>query len=133
MLLILHNARFRRVWLNTITNDMALMIFFTVNGWLALSITNSAFWTGATAGIGGIGLMMTSLFGGVLVDRLDRRMLIMVSQILQAVLFGIVAALIFTDNIGLWEILLVSFLDGLELVSEQGLGRMLDSYLNTSV
>ncbi len=112
MLLILQNARFRRVWLNTITNDMALMIFFTVNGWLALSITNSPFWTGATAGIGGIGLMMTSLFGGVLVDRLDRRMLIMASQILQAILFGIVAALIFTDNIGLWQILLVSFLDG---------------------
>ena len=112
MLLILHNSRFRRVWLNAITNDMALMVFFTVNGWLALSITDSAFWTGFTAGMGGIGLMITSLFAGVLVDRLDRRKLIMVSQIAQAVLFAIVAALIFTDNIGLWQILLVSFLDG---------------------
>ena len=112
MLLILRNSRFRLVWLNAITNDMALMIFFTVNGWLALSITDSAFWTGVTAGMGGLGLMITSLFAGVLVDRLDRRKLIMASQIAQAVLFAIVAALIFTENIGLWQILLVSFLDG---------------------
>ena len=112
MLLILHNARFRLVWLNAITNDMALMVFFTVNGWLALSVTDSAFWTGVTAGMGGIGLMTTSLLAGVLVDRLDRRMLIVASQIAQAVLFAVVAALIFTDNIGLWQILLASFLDG---------------------
>ena len=85
MLLILHNSRFRRVWLNAITNDMALMVFFTVNGWLALSITDSAFWTGVTAGMGGIGLMTTSLFAGVLVDRMDRRMLIIASQLAQAV------------------------------------------------
>ena len=112
MLLILQNARFRLVWLNAITNDMALMIFFTVNGWLALSITDSAFWTGFTAGMGGLGLMVTSLFAGVLVDRMDRRKLIMASQIVQAALFSIVAALIFTENIGLWQILLISFLDG---------------------
>ena len=112
MLLILHNSRFRRVWLNALTNDMALMVFFTVNGWLALSITDSAFWTGFTAGMGGLGLMVTSLFAGVLVDRLDRRKLIMASQIVQAVLFAIAAALIFTGNIGLWQILLISFLDG---------------------
>ena len=112
MRLIFQDARFRLLWLATATNFMGLMIFFTVNGWLTLTLTNSAFWVGATAGVGGLGLMSGSIFGGVLADRLDRRKLIMTSQFAEAAMFFAIATLIFLGQIHLWHILLVSLVDG---------------------
>ena len=112
MLLILGNPRFRLLWISLVINYVGLMTYFTVHGWLALVVTDSAFWVGATAGVGGLGLMGCSLVSGVLADRLNRKKLIIIAQLAQATTAIVLAALIFTDGILLWHVMLAAFLDG---------------------
>ena len=113
MLLLMRNARFRLLWIATLFDEAGLMIYFTMHGWLALVVTDSPFWVGATAGVNGVALMMASLIGGVLVDRVDRRKLVIISHIVQATLAFIIAALVLSDNIELWHVLLTAFIRGL--------------------
>ena len=88
------------------------MAYFTVHGWLALTVTNSIFWVGVTAAMNGVALMLFSLIGGVLADRLNRKTVVMVGQLTQMVLSLTVAILIFTDRIELWHVLSIAFLRG---------------------
>lgn len=101
------------MWLVILFDEVGVISYFTVSGWLALTLTNSPFWVGATAGMGGLALAMSSLFAGVIVDRVDKRNLIIASQMVQMALSFAIAFLIFTDNIALWHILTMAFLRGL--------------------
>ena len=112
MLMLFHNRRFRFVWLMTICDEAGLLVYFTVQGWLALMLTDSPFWVGATAAMNGLALMSFGLLAGVLADRVDRRLILTVSMTVQAVVAFTTAILIFTDLIELWHLLLIAFLRG---------------------
>lgn len=112
MILILRNPRFRLLWSSSVVNFVGLIFYFTVHGWLALAVTNSEFWVGATYGMNGLSLVLFSTGAGVLVDRLNRKKLILIALVCQASTAAAIAALIFTEQIYLWHILVVSFLDG---------------------
>ena len=112
MLLILRNPRFRLLWSSSAVNFVGLISYFTVHGWLALAVTDSEFWVGATYGMNGLSLILFSAGAGVLVDRLNRKTLILVALVCQASTAAAIAALIFTEQIQLWHILVVSFIDG---------------------
>ena len=58
------------------------------------------------------GLLVVSLFGGVLGDRLERRMLIQISQLVNAGLALSVGILILIDVIEWWHLMIVSALQG---------------------
>lgn len=87
-------------------------MYFTVHGFLALTVTDSPVWVGVSSGVGGLALVSFSLVAGVLADRYDRRKLVIGALCVHIVLASIVAALIFADRIELWHILVASFLDG---------------------
>jgi MFS family permease len=112
MNLILRNGQFRILWVSGLINDVGLTIYITVNGWLALTLTDSAFWVGAVAGMGGLGLLSSSILAGVMVDRLDRRRLLMGGQVWQAIAAFIIAALVFSGRIELWHIMVTAYLNG---------------------
>ena len=112
MLLIPRNSRFRLLWSSSVVNFVGLIFYFTVHGWLALEVTDSEFWVGATYGMNGLSLVLFSAVAGVLVDRLNRKTLILIALVCQASTAAAIAALIFTEQIQLWHILVVSFLDG---------------------
>ena len=112
MLLILRNPRFRLLWSSSVVNFVGLISYFTVHGWLALAVTNSEFWVGATYGMNGLSLLLFSAVSGVMVDRLNRRNLILIALVCQASTAAAIAALIFTEQIHLWHILVVAFIDG---------------------
>ena len=112
MRLLLHNSRFRLVWFVYIFDEAGLMVYFTVQGWLALVLTNSPFWVGATSAMNGVALMLFSLTAGVLADRVDRKTILLLSMTVQASLAFITAILIFTEYIELWHVLFIAFLRG---------------------
>ena len=60
----------------------------------------------------GLGITLFSVFGGVLADRLDRRRLVLASQMVQVTIILGLAFLIFSDQVQLWHVLVVAFLDG---------------------
>ena len=113
MRLLLENKQFRIFWIAGVFSDLALITYFTVHGWLALQVSDSAFWVGATSGAGGLSLTMFSVFGGVLVDRFGRRSLVLVGLLIRFVIALALVALIMTENIALWHVLLAAFGEGL--------------------
>ena len=112
MLILAQNPQFRRFWLGGVFNDVGVMMYFMVHGWLMFSITKSAFWVGAAAGINGLAMIAFGVFGGVLADRIDRRKLLASGQLVQALVALALAAVVFADRVEMWHVLLVAFIDG---------------------
>ena len=52
--------------------------------WLVLDLTDSSLWVGVVAGSSTVAVMAFSLVAGAFADRMDRKLLILVSRIAQA-------------------------------------------------
>lgn len=83
--------------------------------WLVLDLSDSAVALGISTAMQFLPTLLFGLWGGVLVDRVDRRRAIMVTQAVSAVLAAILAALVLTDAVALWMVYALAF--GLGLVT----------------
>ena len=92
--------------------DVSLIAYFTVHGWLALQVTDSAFWVGATAGVGGIAMTVLAPWGGVLVDRYPKVNVVRAGSALRGTLAIALTVLVFTDSVVLWHVLAFSVAQG---------------------
>ncbi len=80
--------------------------------WLVLEITKSPFLLGLDAFLGDIPIFFFSLVGGVVADRMDRRHLLICSQLVQMLSALTLMLLILTGNIRVWHLLVSSFVVG---------------------
>ena len=80
--------------------------------WLVFTLTGSAFLLGFDSFLGEVPILLFSLIGGVVADRMDRRRLLLTSQYIQMTIALTLAALIYFDRVSVWQILLLSFLTG---------------------
>jgi predicted MFS family arabinose efflux permease len=108
----LHYPNYRRLWYGTLATSTGHWMQQVAMGWLALTLTNSAAWVGAVGFARGIPMLLFSLVGGVLADRMDRRRLILTMQAATGVLAALLALLIFTGHVTIEILLLFSFLSG---------------------
>ncbi|MCZ6789313.1 MAG: MFS transporter [Chloroflexi bacterium] len=104
---------YRWLWANSVLASLGRMTEMLVQGWLVLLVTDSVFWVGASAGLRGVGTVGFGLIGGVIVDRMDRRKVLLVTQLLGAGVALLVALLVVTDTVKLWHLLLVAVLQGM--------------------
>ena len=108
----LQSRDFRLFWLGQIVSTMGTSLQVVAEGYLIYQITNSTFWLGMVNFIGLLPVVPIALLGGVLIDRLPRRRLILATQaglMLQALTFGL---LVLSGRIELWHIILLYFLFG---------------------
>jgi predicted MFS family arabinose efflux permease len=103
---------FRLLWFGACTSSIGTWMQEIAQNWLVLEITNSPFLLGIDAFLGDIPIFLFSLFGGVLADRMDRRHLLIGSQLVQMCSAITLATLIATHHIQVWHILLSSFVVG---------------------
>lgn len=82
-------------------------------GWLVLTITGSPFWLGVDAFLSDAPFLVFSLLGGVLADRVERRRILMASQVVQMTSAFTLVALVLTGRVTLASILALSFASGL--------------------
>lgn len=111
--LSLRNRQFR--WLvasNTVFGAGTIMTMLA-DGWLVLTLTDSPLWVGATAGMNGLGLMSFGLFGGVFLDRMDRRQALIAAQASTGAAVFILGILSVGGWIQLWHILLIAAVRGM--------------------
>ena len=90
----------------------AMMGQFLVRSILAYDLTESPFALGVLSFVVAIPMLFISPIGGALADRLDRRRLIMLAQILVLVDEVITLILIATGSINLWHLLVLSAILG---------------------
>ena len=103
---------FRLLWFGACTSSIGTWMQEIAQNWLVLEITKSPFLLGLDAFLGDIPIFLFSLFGGVIADRMDRRHLLIGSQLVQMTSAIALAILISTGRIQVWHILLSSFAVG---------------------
>jgi MFS family permease len=83
--------------------------------WLVLDLTDSAIALGIATALQFLPTLLFGLWGGVLVDRIDRRRAIMFTQAVSAVLAAALAVLVLSDTVTLWMVYALAL--GLGLVT----------------
>jgi len=81
--------------------------------WLVYSLTNSAWLLGVVAFSGLISNFLLTPFAGVLVDRLDRHRILVVTQALAMLQAFTLAAVVLTGSAAVWNLILLSIALGL--------------------
>ncbi|MCH7736680.1 MAG: MFS transporter [Chloroflexi bacterium] len=87
-------------------------MFRVGQGWLIYLITGSVWSLGLVGAANAIPAIFFNLFGGVFADRLDKRRLIMFTQLATGGLIFILATLTLLDRVESWHVLLIAFLAG---------------------
>ncbi|PYP35195.1 MAG: MFS transporter [Gemmatimonadetes bacterium] len=82
-------------------------------GWLVLDITNSPFAVGLNQALRSFGVLLFTLYAGVVVDRVDKRQLIVWTQALQMLEALALAALVWTGRVTTWQVMLLAVLFGI--------------------
>ncbi|MEU4481069.1 MFS transporter [Micromonospora sp. NPDC023966] len=83
--------------------------------WLVLDLSHSPVALGVASALQFLPMLLLGLWGGVLVDRIDRRRAIMVTQAVSALLAAALAALVLSHAVTLWMVYLLAL--GLGLVT----------------
>jgi len=77
-------------------------------GWLILTLTNSPFYVGLTAALSSVGVLLFSLYAGVIADRVDKRRVIIYMQLAFMVEAFTVAILVSTHVVAVWQVLVLA-------------------------
>lgn len=108
----LKSRDFRWYWLGLIASFNGMQMQMVARGWLVYTMTDSPFALGlVTAGFG-IPMLLFSLWGGALADRVQKRNLLLVTRSGMGLISLIITILITTDRIALWHLIASSILSG---------------------
>ncbi|MBI2935669.1 MAG: MFS transporter [Chloroflexi bacterium] len=103
---------YRWMWASSFFGANGFMSVMLAQGWLILELTNSPFMVGLAPGLGGAANMVFSPIGGVLADRLNRRMVLIASQATTALITLALGLLTVAHLVEVWHILLASVFQG---------------------
>jgi MFS family permease len=108
----LRNRSFRLFWTGNFLSNIGTWMQNVAQGWLVLTLTNSAFWLGVVGFAGSIPFLFFTLFGGVIADRVNKRRLLLVTQSCMMLLAFLLAALAYFHVAQIWHIAAIAFLNG---------------------
>ncbi|MFM8393512.1 MAG: MFS transporter, partial [Acidobacteriota bacterium] len=106
---------FRLLWFGAFTSSSGTWLQETALNWLLLQVTNDPFYLGLNAFLSTAPILLFTLFGGVLADRIDRRRILLTSQWAQLVFactLAVLALLKLPAPLLVSSALLISFLTG---------------------
>jgi MFS family permease len=105
----LQHRNFRLLWLGHSLTSMAFWMDQVTRGWLIYELTNSALQLGLVRGIQALPILFLSPVAGSAADRLSRKKLIVASQLVDGLMYGALAILIFSHTIQPWHVYLSAF------------------------
>jgi len=114
----LSHRNYRLFWTGALLSNVGTWMQVVAQGWLVLSITNSPFYLGLDAFMATAPGLLFTLVGGVFADLVDRRRLLIYTQIGAGLSALVLAVLISTgvvranDFTHVWIVFLLSFLTG---------------------
>ena len=108
----LRHRNFLLFWSGAFLSNTGTWMQAVAQGWLVLQLSNSAFWLGVDAFMSTAPGLVFTLVGGVFADLIDRRKLLIYSQMVAGLTALILGTLVVTGVIKVWMILLLSFVTG---------------------
>jgi MFS family permease len=73
-------------------------------GWLVLELTNSPFYVGLVAALGSLGVLLFTIYAGVIADRTNKHRLVIATQSLSMIPAFALAALVWTRSVAVWHV-----------------------------
>lgn len=107
---VLRHRNFALFWFGLVISHSGTWMQIMVVGWLTDEMTRSAFWVGMVAAARGVPMVVLPFFGGVVADRMDRRTLLWITQVSQALLGLILAILVAADVAQIWHFAVLALL-----------------------
>ncbi|HEY3374809.1 MAG TPA: MFS transporter [Candidatus Aquicultor sp.] len=108
----LDNRNYRFYFAGQLVSLIGTWLQIVAQGWLVLTLTNSAFLIGVIAALATVPALLFSLFGGVIVDRFPKRQILIFTQASSMILAFTLGILTVLGVIAVWEIGLLAFLLG---------------------
>lgn len=104
----LHHRDFRLLWIGQIISVMGSQMQSAAINWHIYLLTNSALALGMLGAFRAVPIILCSLMGGVVADVVDRRRLMMATQILMLLSSGTLALVTFAGLTRVWPIFLLT-------------------------
>ena len=101
-------ANFRIYWFSALSFVMGWQILRMVLSWEGYALTNSALYLGALGGAMAAGTLSVNLIGGVIADRVNRRLLLIITQSSVTVVVAFLVVLSFSGLMAPWHLLVAS-------------------------
>lgn len=112
----LSHRNFRLFWAGAFLSNVGTWMQAVAQGWLVLQLTNSPFWLGVDGFMATAPGLLLTLAGGVFADLVDRRRLLLYTQVAAGLSAFTLATLLVThvvrDASHVWIILLLTFWTG---------------------
>lgn len=104
---------YRRYWLGSLSSVGGMQLLTIGQGWLVFELTNSPIdlgWLGAASALPNV---VMGLFGGALADRLDKRVVLRATALMNAALIFVLAILDFSGVVTVGHVLTIAALQSL--------------------
>lgn len=108
----LSHRNYRLFWIGAFLSNVGTWMQAVAQGWLVLQLTNSPFWLGLDAFMATAPGFVLTLLGGVFADRIDRRRLLLYTQVVAGLAALALATLVATSVVNRWMVLGFSFVTG---------------------
>src|SRR5215207_10515022 len=108
----LRYREYRLLWLGTVVMATGQWLQQVVLSWLVFDLTGSAFLLGLINGVRFLPFLFTSLVGGVLADRMDRRRLMLGTQWFVLAVTLVMGLLFFSGRVVVWHLFVFTFVSG---------------------
>lgn len=105
-------ARYRWIWIGSFISNIGTWVQKVAQPWLILQLSGSPFLLGLDGFLQDIPLLLFLLVGGVVVDKFDKRKILMLSQVVQLSAAFMISLLIVLGEIRVHVILALSFMVG---------------------
>jgi MFS family permease len=99
----LRNRDYRFLWTGNLFNSGANWLQQLTIGWLVFDLSQSPFLVGTVGGFRAVPFLLIGPWAGVLADRVDRRVLVLLSQTLLAVSAFLFALLVASGQVQVWH------------------------------
>lgn len=106
---------FRLYWIGTFVSLIGTWIQLVAQSWLVFKLTNSAFLLGLVGFLSSIPVFLLSLFGGVVADRMNKRIILIFTQSAFMLLAFALALLTHFELVAAWQIMLIAALNGITM------------------
>ena len=104
--------RFRLYWAASLASVMPFWMGMAARGWLVLVLTESPFMVTAAQGVMMLPMAVLTPFGGVIADRLNRKMVLLATDAANLLFLVVMTLLLFLHLVQEWHVFVLAFLTG---------------------
>lgn len=108
----LSHRNYRVFWVGAFISNVGTWMQAVAQGWLVLHLTNSSFWLGLDGFMATAPGFFLALAGGVFADLVDRRRLLLLTQVVAGLAALVLATFVWTNHVTVGLVLGFSFITG---------------------